>query len=500
MVLAIVIILLLMLALITRRKTRFPDVVSGGAYSPNALDYYSQIRGAVPETLRRDRPCELVKDVPGQLKFCQIVPTTTIHLGQLKLLLSEIQFMNKIRARDGDVDCLIIYAGSAPSNKGWVFSQMFPRAKMILVDPAEHVIVDMGVGAHEKPVGAHEKLGPHGPPAGPRTNYTDPDMVRYLAAGSVNKYGHVNRKVKLWSGEELDKDADADKLARAAEEFSSDPAAGLAAAIASNCRIFIAECYFTNKIADEIARVVGSRVPVYFVSDIRTSTDDAGIIWNNCMQYNWIHRMKPAYSLLKFRAPFFDNLGTIADYMRGDIAEAAGRGLDALADYSERRYRYFAGEDYLQAYSRLTSAETRLMVTGVPPPVEIDWNTRERRLFYYNAVHRPFVFHTDPVDLPAGIDHCSDCALGVQILEDYLAYTRCEYLDSRVRMHAFANGRAVGYMSAIVATIGRNLSHGPLDTQLTKDTIAGYINSHTTHSHGRHRSGPASPKGPRPHL
>jgi hypothetical protein len=485
---AVLLILLLLLVVVMRVST---GTISGGSERPykgrQKPSYYDQIRDVIPAKLTADRAIERVDEVPGRLKFKRLdQPTTTIHLGQLKLLLSEIQFMNNIYGRTGaDAECLFVYAGSAPSNKGWVFAQMFPRAKMIFVDPAEHVIVDATQAGQ----------------SGARTNYTDPDMVRYLAAGGVNKYGHTDRKVRLWSGELLDKETDAKDLAGRNAAFAADPAAGVAAALRDPCRIFIAECYFTNILADTIRAEVdklGRALPIYFVSDIRTSTDDAGIIWNNCMQYNWICRMQPDYSLLKFRAPFFDNLGDLADYMRPDIAEAAGRGLDALADYEQKKYRYFVGTDYLQAYSRLTSAETRLMVEKrpgtVPYPVELlDWVAREERMFYYNMVHRPYVYHDIPTDIPSGIDHCADCALAVKIMGEYLRRTRCEYVDQAIEGSAADSPDPVKYLHAIVKIIGRDLRHGPLEAPLTAETVAEYIRKHAGRTHARVIT-PASPR------
>jgi len=66
---------------------------------------------------------------------------STVHIGQRKLFISELQAMNALFDNMYDSG-LIIYAGSAPSMKLWYMMQLYPNAKFLLVDPNEFFIYD----------------------------------------------------------------------------------------------------------------------------------------------------------------------------------------------------------------------------------------------------------------------------------------------------------------------------------------------------------------------
>lgn len=58
---------------------------------------------------------------------------TVVHWGQLKLLLSEIEFLTE-HSRDQDV---VVYAGAAPGTHTEFLASLFPKLSFVLVDPAE---------------------------------------------------------------------------------------------------------------------------------------------------------------------------------------------------------------------------------------------------------------------------------------------------------------------------------------------------------------------------
>eukprot|EP00667_Euglena_gracilis_P012507 EG_transcript_12853 len=61
---------------------------------------------------------------------------TTLHWGQRKLLMSEIEFLT-LYAAPGDT---VVYAGAAPgSHVQFLAEQMFPTLKFVLVDPADFI-------------------------------------------------------------------------------------------------------------------------------------------------------------------------------------------------------------------------------------------------------------------------------------------------------------------------------------------------------------------------
>ncbi len=63
---------------------------------------------------------------------------TSIHIGQRKLLMNEIQFMSEI----DDERPLIVYAGAAPGNKTGYLSKLFPNMTLLLVDPNKFDVFD----------------------------------------------------------------------------------------------------------------------------------------------------------------------------------------------------------------------------------------------------------------------------------------------------------------------------------------------------------------------
>jgi hypothetical protein len=94
-----------------------------------------------------------------------------------------------------------------------------------------------------------------------------------------------------------------------------------------------------------------------FISDIRgavsldpeESENSEIIIMNNMtLQRNWVERLRPYASMLKFRLPWRKESGKTL-YLKGDI--------------------------YLQMFAKPSSAETRLVVEGVPEMVEYDHKT-----------------------------------------------------------------------------------------------------------------------------
>lgn len=114
--------------------------------------------------------------------------------------------------------------------------------------------------------------------------------------------------------------------------------------------------------------------PVVFISDIRTSGDteeehETEINQNMEMQADWVERMRPEMSLLKFRIPFPD-------------VEA------------RKMYPYFEGLLGWQVFAKPFSMELRLAVNRTqaelgPEEFEYDSWALEEEVFYHNTVERP---------------------------------------------------------------------------------------------------------------
>jgi hypothetical protein len=63
-------------------------------------------------------------------------PTTTLHIGQLKLFLSTLQFLLYYAPKNQEVH--VIYPGSAPGNNIPFLIELFPHCKWHLIDPRKH--------------------------------------------------------------------------------------------------------------------------------------------------------------------------------------------------------------------------------------------------------------------------------------------------------------------------------------------------------------------------
>jgi hypothetical protein len=69
-----------------------------------------------------------------------------VHWGQLKLMLSEIQFLSE----HGHLSNTVVYAGSAPGTHIKLLSSMFPKHKFILWDPRPFNVTGKMIEIHEE--------------------------------------------------------------------------------------------------------------------------------------------------------------------------------------------------------------------------------------------------------------------------------------------------------------------------------------------------------------
>jgi hypothetical protein len=204
-------------------------------------------------------------------------------------------------------------------------------------------------------------------------------------------------------------------------------------------RVYIVEEYFT----DNLARLFSELNPI-FISDIRTNEEegkpptDQDFIWNNAMQYNWAHLIKPCALLYKFRMPFFETK-TIkpSEYQTQDFEISKSFGIDFVADYNKGKFQYIKGDIYLQAFPGNASSESRLCVLGPFKTAaayigELNFKNHyynvpeyENKYFYYNTIQRTIVHHYNPfANKELGFDHCNDCAIECDIWYNYSNYIK----------------------------------------------------------------------------
>ena len=251
-----------------------------------------------------------------------------LHLGQLKLLLSEMQML--IYYADNSIVKTIVYAGAAHGNHIYILSKLFPDFTYHLYDISEN-----------------------------------------------------------WDERLYEKD-----------------------------NIFVNNKYFDDI---ELEKWQNFTDPVIFISDIRTLDVDekkgkereAVVGGDMMLQKNWVEKIKPCISLLKFKLPFPDNPGQTLNYLDGAV--------------------------YRQFYPPSQSAETRLLVKGISYR---DWNLSkyERKCAFFNRIIRnkglflnPFDNTNRPIYPERGLQNDFESVGFCNILMDYLVKINLPVEENNVK-------------------------------------------------------------------
>jgi len=334
-----------------------------------------------------------------------------VHNGQLKLLLTEIQFLTQALKYYLDA-CYVVYAGSAPSHKLGMLSSLFPNVKFVLIDPAEHYIMFDDCG-------------------GQRLTQYSPDRVDsllYFKAAAGNRFHLPQRVVNLYGkgvvpreGREL-----AAEVVDLAEVIRNSPQ-----------KIFIIEGLMSEDLAQALAPL-GEKSPLFFISDIRTQDattmappSNIDILWNSAQHLNWLKLLAPRQYMLKFHPPYPENEAGrkkgLAEYRRRrethDDFQHCADTVDFIKDYEENRFVYLAGTHiFIQAYAPINSTEVRL-IGAAYDLAPYDMVEFEERMRFYNVHHRPLGNHLDAAayeDYGLGLDRCGDCAVATAIIRRYL--------------------------------------------------------------------------------
>lgn len=185
------------------------------------------------------------------------------------------------------------------------------------------------------------------------------------------------------------------------------------------------EGFFTDVVADNYVKYIekrrredpDSRFDVLFISDIRDEASDEAVVRDMRMQEEWVKKLQPYASQLKFRLPFSQ----------------------------QEAFTYLDGKVYTQAWSRVKSSEGRLI--SFRPFVDKDYDPKayDRAMSYINTVSRMksydlgFIINTTaekygcpneflneiPKYIPMpkeGLCTCGDCSREVQIIAKYLGF------------------------------------------------------------------------------
>ena len=104
--------------------TEIKNKLKSFVFNKNKLPYYH-----LDDLSLNKNEIKYINDVFFQNNIC--------HLGQRKLLLTEIEFYNKC-IKFNENNNIVIYAGSALGEHQTIIAKMFPKLKFILIDPNYH--------------------------------------------------------------------------------------------------------------------------------------------------------------------------------------------------------------------------------------------------------------------------------------------------------------------------------------------------------------------------
>jgi len=345
-------------------------------------------------------------DIPAREKYVAYdnILKINLHNGQLKLFLTELQFLTRVLpAREG-ATTFVVYAGSSPSHKMAYLSSLFPSVKFIFVDPHEHLVMYPGNSDQY----SNEHLG---------------DFL-YFTTAAGNRFSLDRRRVNMYG---------LGIIPRGDDSISNVPETLSEVIGTTTHKFYVIEDFMTTPLAKVLAGL-WNYGDVYFISDIRSKSAedlwpiDRDIIWNCAMTYCWLDELRPREFMLKFRPPYdFDTPLVPLPYMLEAFEDCRARGLDMLADHAARQFAFIRPEViWVQAFAPSGSSESRfvgaLPSTGPMPTELVDVDEYEDKFYFYNRIQRPFGWHTsheDCLDHTIGIDRCGDCAIMCEVFKDY---------------------------------------------------------------------------------
>lgn len=392
---------------------------------------------------------------------------TTKHIGQLKLQLSEIEFLTDELSNKGQ-PVIFVYAGSAPSNHLPNVAELFPGVKFLLVDPHEHVLhFSRRINKVNKfnrldQVDKEQQEEFKNSPSGKYITHLDVEFhsteyanqVLYFKQGKTRFNGAL---INLLTPSGVKRVQKSEELAAREVEDYDELVKYL---FESDHTYYIIEDLFTDELAEALGKFIGNNIndtlnktivntPLYFCSDIRTSSNphsiemfeeksnarspkhdpspgDIDILWNLAQQLVWLKLMRPKSAMLKFRVPYYnkiEDISALPPYQMETFNKARELGIDFLGNYAAKRLVYLKRDKvYLQAFAEVYSGETRYVVRDYDSVETLNMKEYENKLYYFNNFERALRYHHGHewcFSKELGVDACGDCAVMIEIYRKY---------------------------------------------------------------------------------
>lgn len=370
--------------------------------------------------IKKAELCTKLSDIPHSIPYFITgkVPILTSHVGQIKLFLTELQFLTNA-LENFDDKAIVIYAGSAPSNKLSYLSNLFPNVKFVLVDPNEHYI-KYGDKDQYNPEYANEILYFVSAP----DSYNDAPGYKMRKTSKIPE----NQRSMFYYSQK----AGILKKIRSKQKTGTIPDNISDIILKENRKYFIIEDFYTNDLSEKLKGLC-TKSNVVFISDIRSKGEheeypsDLDILWNCAMMKQWLKILKPKLFMLKFRCPYeFTPESTyklLKDYEKNMYTHEALESSDIpfIENFKKGIFEFIDGNISLQAFAAKRSTETRLIGKSLKIK-KYNIDEYNNKLFYYNTLHRPYGWHNinkTCINEKHNIDHCGDCALMCHIFEEY---------------------------------------------------------------------------------
>ena len=338
-----------------------------------------------PMAFDADFPAEDYQSRHGHVK-------TSIHWGQRKLLLSEIQLLTYYT--QPGVSYHIVYAGSAPGTHLAFLDDMFKNLHTWeLVDPGQF---DRKVLGNRSNFRLRNQFF---------TNETAHEVVR----DRLEKYPGLQR---MYSATTVFEEK---KQKRELQEKLQNQVGRLDVARGTHDIPSMYEEPITHPVGlQTLFRAAAEAKPTLFVSDIRSgsvshSNFEHHVAENMKAQGCWTEIIQANASMLKFRLP----------YTARQNADGTCSTQEDLID-ADGCVSYLGGDMLLPIWTRPTSTEGRLVVPAGAFKKRYNVKHYEDQCFYFNAKMRELVHFNHILSPDDELDNHYDSAAEVQCLADYV--------------------------------------------------------------------------------
>jgi hypothetical protein len=446
------------------------------------IRYLGYLHSLIKESIYDSmHPYRDMRSIPTNIKYderdiSKKKINSNCHLGQRKLLLTEIEFYTEC-INHSQKNNIVIYAGSATCEHISVIMELFPGLKFILIDPNFHSIsgehpysylyqnVDVISGKNLKLFREQlrykhkEKKNNYSDRAQHLKNNNYSDRAQHLKNNAL-----LLENVKFVNDQTHNvlniKDMDhIKKMGEIKDGFYQEKYANpINSLIESEHRIFIIQDYMTLTLSRKIKEYLDKskyHKNMYFLTDIRTQIISGGptdidILWNSALQMMFLKELRPIFSMLKFRPPYFSNIDetkTIYENMKSDpqykyIMDDLNYvkdnyNLDLMGNYFNDKFNYFDNSFiYTQAWGPGHTSECRLFLSDekIDNPYILYDHVIHDNQFYFIRIIRNFkyypIFYEKLKQYDKNeYDGCYDCMREIQILGNYLINDRKQKHD-----------------------------------------------------------------------